>query len=114
MRSKELTCSTPNVIYLITCAKCMDVAYVGQTTLPFRYRSKAHLSKLKRRGGGRLYVHFKKDGHGPDDALFLILDQFSPKNLDEKEVPLINNFAALTDTLNTQSVHVKNLSFPHY
>uniref|UniRef100_A0A1X7UGQ5 GIY-YIG domain-containing protein n=1 Tax=Amphimedon queenslandica TaxID=400682 RepID=A0A1X7UGQ5_AMPQE len=58
----SFTCSSSNIIYLITCEKCRK-QYVGQTTKTLRERIYHHRSSIKT--GQRRYIskHFNLEGH---------------------------------------------------
>ncbi len=68
--TNPLTCTSKNVVYVITCTKC-KVQYVGMTSQSLKARFTQHrrdiLKHIREKttwGTTRLYRHFSKTGHG--------------------------------------------------
>ena len=62
----DLSCSTTNVIYLISCAKC-DQQYVGETKRKVSERLSGHRSSIKKQANAFIARHFNLPGHTMDD-----------------------------------------------
>ena len=62
----DLSCSTTNVIYLISCAKC-DQQYVGETKRKVSERLSGHRSSIKKHANTFITRHFNLPGHTTDD-----------------------------------------------
>ena len=62
----DLSCSTTNVIYLISCAKC-DQQYVGETKQKVSARLSGHRSSIKKHANTFIARHFNLPGHTMDD-----------------------------------------------
>ena len=78
------SCSSFNIIYLITCAKCRK-QYVGKTTKTLRERVNHHRASIRRRQKHYIYVHFNFPDHKISDLSVQIIDTASPDKLDELE-----------------------------
>ena len=72
--STKVSCSTRNVIYLISCRKC-GVQYVGETSQTLRSRFNNHRNRLKRLCGLYLYHHFSSDGHTLNDISIMPIEE---------------------------------------
>ena len=62
----DLSCSTTNVIYLISCAKC-DQQYVGETKRKVSERLSGHRSSIRKHANTFIARHFNLPGHTVDD-----------------------------------------------
>ena len=62
----DLSCSTTNVIYLISCAKC-DQQYVGETKRKVSEWLSGHRSSIKKHANTFIARHFNLPGHTMDD-----------------------------------------------
>ena len=62
----DLSCSTINVIYLISCAKC-DQQYVGETKRKVSERLSGHRSSIRKHANTFIARHFNLPGHTVDD-----------------------------------------------
>ena len=60
------SCSTTNVIYLVSCAKC-DQQYVGETKIKVSERLSGHRSSIKKHANTFIAKHFNLPGHTMDD-----------------------------------------------
>jgi len=69
-----LTCTSSNVIYLITCKKCQK-QYVGETGMPLRDRINNHLSCIRSRKGTPIGLHFNSKGHDILDFTILPIER---------------------------------------
>ena len=59
---QKITCKTSNVVYCITCTKCM-AQYIGETKQEIHQRQTGHLSDIKKKITGLPYVrHFLECG----------------------------------------------------
>ena len=61
----DLSCSTTNVIYLISCAKC-DQQYVGETKRKVSERLSGHRSSIRKHANTFIARHFNLPGHTVD------------------------------------------------
>ena len=62
----DLSCSTTNVIYLISCAK-RDQQYVGETKQKVSERLSGHRSSIKKQANTFIARHFNLPGNTMDD-----------------------------------------------
>ena len=62
----DLSCSTTNVIYLISCAKC-DQQYLGETKQKGSARLSGHRFSIKKHANTFIARHFNLPGHTMDD-----------------------------------------------
>ena len=70
-----LSCSSRNVIYLTTCAKC-NLQYVGSTSTEFKVRFRNHKSNmLKNKRTCELAIHFNDSEHEISQINFIIIEQ---------------------------------------
>ena len=83
-----VTCSTPNVVYCITCAKC-DKQYIGETEKPAAFRFSQHRGYVNnfqqhKEAGKRIEAtgeHFNLPGHsGVKDMKFQIIEKVFQKS----------------------------------
>ena len=70
----SMTCTSENVVYLITYNKC-GIQYVGETSQKLRNRLNNHRSSLKRLPNLYLYHHFSSDGHTVDDISIMPIEE---------------------------------------
>ena len=78
--SASKTCTSENVVYLITCNKC-GIQYVGETSQKLRNRLNNHRSSLKRLPNLYLYHHFSSDGHTEDDISIMPIEEVTPSDM---------------------------------
>ena len=64
----NLSCSTSNLVYLITCSKC-DNQYVGETKQKLSKRLSGHRSAIKKHANKFIAKHFNQPGHSVADIL---------------------------------------------
>ena len=64
--SGDWSCSTSNVVYLVTC-QCCGLQYVGETSQALRKRMNNHRANIKSLKPQFLYKHFTSDGHKLED-----------------------------------------------
>ena len=62
----DLSCSTTNVIYLISCAKC-DQQYIGETKRKVSERLSGHRSSFRKHANTFIARHFNLPAHTVDD-----------------------------------------------
>lgn len=73
-----LTCSSKNVVYIITCSRGLH--YVGRTIRAFQVRMKEHIAKIKK-GYPKHSLSRQFDTHHGRDlkgTLFMAIDQYTP------------------------------------
>ena len=56
-----LTCSSSNIIYLISCRKC-GIQYVGETAQPLNKRMNNHRTAIRGKKNTILHEHFRGEG----------------------------------------------------
>lgn len=78
------SCSSTNVIYLITCKKCKK-QYVGQTTTSVRKRLNGHRSAMKAKIDTYLYNHFNFPDHDTSHIKIQAIDTTTPSDLSQLE-----------------------------
>ena len=62
----SLNCDSENVVYLITCKKCLK-QYVGETKNPLRLRANNHLSSIRSNLISPIAEHFALPDHSVKD-----------------------------------------------
>ena len=63
---QHITCTSKNIIYLITCKRCQK-QYVGETKTQFRLRFNNHLSTIRRKTNTPVAIHFNENQHTIED-----------------------------------------------
>ena len=106
---QKLTCSSKNVIYLVTCRKC-NLQYVGSTSTEFKIRFRNHNSSmLNDRRTCELAVHYNSSQHEICQRNFIIIEQIAhfqaPLHLDQ---PLLTREAYWMTQLFTLILHGLN------
>ena len=72
---QKLSCSSQNVTYLATCAKC-NLQYVCSTSTEFKVRFRNHKSNmLKNKRTGELAFHLSNSEHEISQINFIIIEQ---------------------------------------
>ena len=106
---QKLSCSSKNVIYLATCAKC-NLQYVGSTSTEFKVRFRNHKSNmLKNKRTCELAIHFDNSEHEISQINFIIIEQIrSFENSLHLEQLLVTREAYWTAQLFTLNPHVLN------
>ncbi|KAE8629241.1 hypothetical protein XENTR_v10000403 [Xenopus tropicalis] len=94
--SERLSCTTRNVIYLITCKRCRK-QYVGQTSNSIRRRFVDHLSTINCKKALSLPEHFHLPGHSTQDIALTVIERVrSDQNLLEREIHWMEALGTLT------------------
>ena len=83
------SCNSTNIIYLITCKKCMK-QYVGLTTKTLRERINHHRSTIIRKMKRYISSHFSLLDHNINDLTVQIIDSTHPNSLAQTEQFWIN------------------------
>ena len=83
------SCNSTNIIYLITCKKCMK-QYVGLTTKTLRERINHHRSTIIRKMKRYISSHFSLPDHNINDLTVQIIDSTPPNSLAQTEQFWIN------------------------
>ena len=107
---QKLSCSSQNVIYLATCAKC-NLQYVGSTSTEFKVRFRNHKSNmLKNKRTCELAIHYKLNSeHEISQINFIIIEQIrSFENSLHLEQLLLTREAYWTAQLFTLNPHGLN------
>ena len=83
-----MTCSTRNLIYVITCKKC-SLLYVGETKRELRKRMYEHLYSIKTNKKTPVAEHFNSPGHNVSHFLFTAICKiYSKKDAIRKQIEL--------------------------
>ena len=70
----NLNCDSSNVVYILKCAKCPDVNYIGQTENRFRIRFNNHKSSIRlNRPGYPVETHFNLRNLSLKDFMIAII-----------------------------------------
>ena len=106
---QRLSCSSQNVIYLVTCAKC-NLQYVGSTSTEFKVRFRNHKSNmLKNKRTCELAIHFNDSEHEISQINFIIIEQIrSFENSSNLERLLLTRETYWTAQLFTLNPHGLN------
>ena len=77
--NSPVTCTTKNVIYKITCTKCINWVYIGETERRFLDRFRDHRGYVNRKDISQpTGEHFNKPGHSIDNMLPTIIERVFP------------------------------------
>ena len=102
-----INCQTQNVIYRLTCKKCPDFVYIGETKRRFcdriqEYREAIYQKKLNHPIG----AHFNQPGHDVMDLTPLAIERVLPRKdtalRKRREKIWINNYQSTTFGSNTR------------
>ena len=106
---QKLSCSSQNVIYLATCAKC-NLQYVGSTLTEFKVRFRNHKSNmLKNKRTCELAIRYNNSEHEISQINFIIIEQIrSFENSLHLEQLLLTREAYWTAQLFTLNPHGLN------
>ena len=72
---EKFTCDSNNIIYLISCKKCKNVQYVGQTEQRLRDRFYLHRSDIVLNRGTPLTCHFNENNHTIRDLQCSVIER---------------------------------------
>ena len=77
----QIRCSDSYIIYSISCKKCPDLEYVGQTSLPASKRFYNHYSDIVNQKVDKpVPEHFNKPGHSVSDMCFLPFERLRKRD----------------------------------
>ena len=121
--TSNITCSTPGVIYTVTCMKqsgeCVKLGgpqYVGCTTRPGKVRCGEHIGSATQPSqvGTKKPVgaHFRLPGHSHSDLFFLPIEKVASKDkfvLEAREDYWIERYVSLKTEQNEKIEHGLNL-----
>ena len=100
---QSYTCTSTNIIYLITCTKCRK-QYVGQTTTSLRERINRHRSSIFCNERRYISLHFNFKSHKVDNLSVQIIDQAE----DVEQLEHLETFWQLTlNTLIPKGLNVR-------
>ena len=116
----DLSCSTINVIYLISCDKC-DHQYVGETKRKVSERLSGHRSSIKKRANTFIARHFTLPGHSVKDIRIQPIEHITPRpgetekdvtirRLDRERFWMLELATVYPYGLNDRLQHVGNVS----
>ena len=86
---EQVNCKSKNVIYLVDCAKCREVQYVGETGQTVSKRFHGHRSDIKRqpktapglkdtiKRESLVARHFQSTGHSVDHLRVTVIEQIT-------------------------------------
>ncbi len=66
-------CSTPNVVYVISCKKC-GLQYVGETKTKLSLRFANHVSSIKTKKQYPVSIHFNSPNHNVKDVELMVIE----------------------------------------
>ena len=66
-------CSTPNVVYVISCKKC-GLQYVGETKTKLSLRFANHVSSIKTKKPYPVSIHFNSPNHNVKDVELIVIE----------------------------------------
>ena len=79
--NSPLNCKTQGVIYRITCTKCPNFVYIGETGRSIRQRfSEHHRDACNKDESKPCGKHFNLPGHSETNMLAIAIEQVMPKN----------------------------------
>ena len=85
--NSQISCVTKNVIYKLSCTKCIDWVYIGETGRRFRDRFQEHRGYVSQKNLSQpTGEHFNKPGHTVDNILPTIIERVFP--IDNKALRL--------------------------
>ena len=79
----NFTCTTRNIIYVITCTKCF-IQYVGETNNSARERISGHRSCIKLNKPTPIGIHFNSTDHSILDFSFTPIEQLTTDNVNNR------------------------------
>ena len=108
-KSYIVTCSSKNVMYLVSCKRC-QLQYIGSTTTEFKVRFRNHKSSMiTNKKSCEVAVHFNSTSHSLQDFSFQCIDQINDTNRqDDIDRLLITKEAYWSAQLFTLAPHVLN------
>ena len=90
-------CTSSDVIYCISCCKCPNLLYIGETSQLLAERFRSHLSDIRTNKNTEVAIHFNSNGHSIDDIVVCGLLYECDKNVRRcKETRLIQRLGTLT------------------
>lgn len=92
----KLSCSSNNVVYLISCRKCPSKIYIGQTSRKLKLRFAEHINRCnKKTVNWPIYNHFNRPDHKfPADAQLSPIQKCKPGELLYIESQWINKLSS--------------------
>jgi len=75
-----MSCNSRNVVYVIHCARCQQLQYVGQTTRQLNERLTNHRYDVRHSKGScpLIFEHFNSPGHSADDMRIQPIEHVAP------------------------------------
>uniref|UniRef100_A0A1X7SPB1 GIY-YIG domain-containing protein n=1 Tax=Amphimedon queenslandica TaxID=400682 RepID=A0A1X7SPB1_AMPQE len=102
---QSFSCSSTNIIYLITCSKCHK-QYVGKTSKTLRERVFHHRSSIKNNQARYICKHFNLPGHSLANFKIQVIDRKeNATDLQNQE----EHWIKLLDTLHPKGLNVTSL-----
>ena len=84
--NQEINCHTKNVIYGITCDKCEQIVYVGETKTELYTRIQNHLSTVRHNKDEPVPNHFNTEGHTIDNFKMIGIEKIKQDNTDMRRI----------------------------
>ena len=106
--NSPMTCKTNGVIYKITCKKCPDFVYIGETGRPIKQRFMEHYRDARNKDVSKpCGKHFSQRGHSEIHMSVLAIEQVLPKDdtllRKRREMYWINLYQSVISGGNTRS-----------
>ena len=101
------TCDTQNVVYCISCSKCPNAKYIGETGTKFRLRFNNHRSSIKHKSPLPVAEHFNSANHSFQDLQFCIIGT----NFKDREARKLAEMKFITQTRSFETGLNKDLGW---
>ena len=76
---RRIDCCTTNVVYKISCRKCRDFVYIGETGRRFTDRFQEHRGYVSQKKDHPVGNHFNQKGHTIADMIPMAIEEVLPK-----------------------------------
>ena len=78
--NSPINCKTSGVVYRITCKKCLNFVYIGETGRPLKQRFYEHRRDAKNKDVNKpCGEHFSRPGHSEADMIVIAIEEVLPK-----------------------------------
>ena len=110
---QNLNCTTENVVYSISCKKCEDIMYIGETGRTLNIRIGEHLTDILENHVSPVSIHFNQENHNIADFIFTALRSLNSNNgaasvkMRCKRLKLENHFMNKFQTLQPKGLNTK-------
>ena len=79
------TCKSSNLVYLINCAHCQDVQYVGETGNTLQIRFNGHRSDIRRKQDTLVARHFCGPDHSLSDLRCCVIELMKTEDVQKRK-----------------------------